>query len=482
MNKLYITLSCAFVICFLNACYDDEGNYDYFDNNRVSSIDNIEEEYTVYRNKTLLIEPKIILENSNSADYSYEWKLEWFNSKKKLRDTIISTEQTLNFTPDSKIVAIQYNCVYTVTDINTKVEEPFEFNIKVDSEVAFGEFILHYNDNQAQVAILKDNGTIFEKFYQNEIGVTLLGEPLFLSGFYKRIGVFTNHPDMKGYFIDKDSYVIKTKVEEHFYEFPNDGVIKHFEQRDGQYYVLMESGEFMHDNGYQQSEIMPFVDPKSAHSINMDYLDPYHTVLHDSNGQFWAIGRFSGVTKRKHGSVDLNLEGEVLYYFGVDDHYNDYNTLDVRVLMRHDNGLIKEYVVKHSYGSDVLENENVDEFVGADLIESNSKFIRSYTEPYYYFSSGSKIYRYNHLTSSMPTVYYTLPEGSVVSYLNMDFSETYNPDDYNYHAADKAIQIGFYNPNSTVDNGSYHKIDIRTGNVEIEENNKFGVIRDIIIK
>jgi hypothetical protein len=149
MKQIYTTILSLFVLILLiTACYEDKGNYDYHELDKVE-IDttnvNMLSQYSIMRFDTLHLEPKVLFNGSDAVDapLRYVWTIYSATSgtgSNLVIDTI-STERVLDC-PITRTGG-NYYVQLTVTNINDGIRQFFRIPVAV-SEVFDGGWMVFY--------------------------------------------------------------------------------------------------------------------------------------------------------------------------------------------------------------------------------------------------------------------------------------------------------------------------------------------------
>lgn len=155
MYRFIVNISVA--LCFvasmtLGACYDDKGNYDYSELDKIV-IDTtglgIQATYVVNRYDKLSIAPKIKyngqdVTHDNNAPLDYVWTL--YNSHTGMGITYVT--DTLGYSPELEEVEITpvadtYVIQLTVTDLNNGIEQYFKVTCRVEESITAGWMLFY---------------------------------------------------------------------------------------------------------------------------------------------------------------------------------------------------------------------------------------------------------------------------------------------------------------------------------------------------
>ncbi|MBK5721970.1 hypothetical protein JGH11_13905 [Dysgonomonas sp. Marseille-P4677] len=155
MNKYnflkYILCIALSMLCCLS-CYEDKGNYDYVDINKVE-IEGLEDKYTIGMEEAITIKP---IHKSSIAGNEDHYKYEWICISLQIgttiyRNYVVSTDKYLE-NKWLKLPGGSYTFYYKVTDTKTGIEWfSKNFTIEVLNEITKGFVILSDVDNKTRV-------------------------------------------------------------------------------------------------------------------------------------------------------------------------------------------------------------------------------------------------------------------------------------------------------------------------------------------
>lgn len=152
-----------FSLLFLTACLDDKTNYDYRDINDWTEserkyITNFQDEYVLYPEESLTIEPTVRLSMDTLAlNVSYEWRLD---------GVLVGEEKNFTYTADK---VGQYGLVLSVIDNETKVAFSRETKITVKSPLSSGWMLLTESaSGQSEISMVL--GRVYQHVFINDRG------------------------------------------------------------------------------------------------------------------------------------------------------------------------------------------------------------------------------------------------------------------------------------------------------------------------
>ena len=161
----------AFLSIFLASCYEDLGNYDYKEINRVNKLEGIDSVVRITQFDTLRITPRFeASQYSDPEQFTYEWEI---SSK------IVSTERNLVFS-----VNLTYgdkNCRFIITDKSQGNKFYFPFRLIVTSERAGDAVVVLSNyKGRAELSfkgVIPDTSRFAINYYEDLTGMSLGTRP-----------------------------------------------------------------------------------------------------------------------------------------------------------------------------------------------------------------------------------------------------------------------------------------------------------------
>ncbi|MFR3329879.1 MAG: PKD-like family lipoprotein [Odoribacter splanchnicus] len=177
MNKIINILFTVPLVWALASCYDDKGNYDYTELDKVA----ISMQDTVYATqfRTLELDADILFEGASEEDYTFNWRL-WSNNiggtnnKKE-----IGNKRKLSYNVEE--IAGSYTLALTVTNKATEVNSYKTALLMVQSNITEGLMVLHEKDGKSDFDLVM-SPYFSQRVQQDEIlhnvYETVNGEPL----------------------------------------------------------------------------------------------------------------------------------------------------------------------------------------------------------------------------------------------------------------------------------------------------------------
>ncbi len=157
------------IILFLYSCFEDEGNYTYTENEKIS-ISNIEETYLkLFQNERLIINPEVE-SNKSSEGYEYAWVIE---QSYYFRDTI-STEKVLDSLVTWK--PGDYTMTFSAKNLSTGYTQYVNTQLTVGTPYSRGWYVLKNEGDVADVDLYNDSLSLYKNIVYQVNGVHLKGQ------------------------------------------------------------------------------------------------------------------------------------------------------------------------------------------------------------------------------------------------------------------------------------------------------------------
>lgn len=182
MKKIFFIV-CIFIL--FASCYDDLGNYDYHDINRIEKVTGIDSIIRIRQFDTLRLSPELAATQYNDPErFNYDWEIE---------QKIVSTEQHLVFP-----VVLSYgdkNCRLIVTDKEQGNEYIYPFRLIVTEERA-GDVIMVLSNYQGKAELsfkplIPDTSRFAVNYYERSMGRSLGTMPQRIFRNYKPIEAYS---------------------------------------------------------------------------------------------------------------------------------------------------------------------------------------------------------------------------------------------------------------------------------------------------
>lgn len=178
-------------LILLSACYDDKGNYDYEDINKI--VVGLDEMYAFRLDKdtTVTITPRLAQSmQKNKENLKYVWLHSTINHNFYGRGSFdtVGLEESLKFhiNPEEKKISYRHYFRLNVYDELTGIEYPVNTTIKLIKPYDGAWMVLHSMNGQTELGAVEYMGTRIQMtedaFYQ-ETGKRLQGAPLCLGQF-----------------------------------------------------------------------------------------------------------------------------------------------------------------------------------------------------------------------------------------------------------------------------------------------------------
>lgn len=442
----------------LVACYEDKGNYDLVDYNKITiTTNNAETKTTVNLGETVKITPKITWKypdrDTTTNAFEFAWVHTWGG------DTLAKTK-VLEYIPEE---CGQFSCYLYVTEKATGVVTRWQASVTVNTPYKNGWIILSENNGKAILNYIrrdswKDDENKTHYFWTNFIDL------------YTQL-----HPDdplASEVPLRVDSYIVSNKDDEVVVifeggrasvlngldfgkvleikdEFPGGAYPADFKAKQfirGGYcdFVLGTNGslywrrnsattEMKHEQMFMNvavyfpgggAEISEFFDInvyKADFILGYDQLHKRFVACYTSfsSGNSYLGGKIDIIN-----TVDpttfadiLNLEGYKLLYCGDFTDGKNY----VNILKNESTGkyLIQTYKLSGGTTSLTVQEASQEEFVGGDKVSDNTVFRRLRLASYLYFGEGNKLYFYD-VNTKQVKLYTAFPDGGRITHMMED--------------------------------------------------------------
>lgn len=490
-----ILIQCTIIaLLVLSGCLQDEGNYEYLELDKIAEITGIDKMYSVSKHSdTLRIFPEISYTLGNEDDYEFEWSVNYpvFNeetSSVKNVKVIISDEKNLEYVADHQVPYDDLFGIYKVSNKSTGVSYTKDFTLRVANAYEYGYFFMcEEEDNTTELFLVRDNWKTIDNLYELIAGHELKGKPYEMEQFRnsgkQELVMFTSDPDSIGAVMAFNDLAYKWSAINCFHE-RNIGIDPivvdwfKYEESSGNMHTII-NGDYHYTNRNQSGEYKPYIGmeiPDLEEKVDRtDEICWGLEYIHGTNpGTIYVPGTLGSVSSMTIDDEPYTIPGECFFMAGEPGKYAFYG-INTYLFVR-ENGVMKEVVINASGFSSLNYTVVAErEFVGSDLITDETKFISSYSQRYFYFSSGNKVYRYNYdAPADAPTVFIELPEGQSISYLFMDYDVS------GWSNVDAQFIIGSYD-DSGANNGSIYFVNL-DGSIDKSYEHVCGKVVDMEFK
>lgn len=469
MRKILIPFLALIIACFgLKSCYNDLGNYDYIDYNKIERIgaDPTKSISEVVLGDTIIITPVIKWKyperDTTETAFEYKWTFD---------DSVISQERVLKFVPDK--VVFMKACYLYVTEKKTGIITEQAFMISVVSVFSSGWTILSQKGNESLLSFIRrDFGDIDEygmptfKYtqYKDIYGTMFSGERLG-SNPQKLFYIMTNYfgdeimvlqnPDETVY-LSGDDFSKKGLLKDEFpgKKFPDGFIPKDFVDAGQCTYVLGNNGDVywkinpppfgnlhlvnfisfpLYYPGGSKIEFFPKI---SAYDSDMVHM---YDVMHNKLLLRFSMFGEMGMNEVLGGNINIinypkpddvaditNLENYELVCMSGSVPGYQFAPLDYTMILKDKNS--GNYVLQtySTEGSPISLNIQIVQqqelFAGSSLLSEQSVFLLMRNRPFLFFAEGSKLYFYDKITRSVK-LYHNFGAGKIVKVVS-DAPET----------------------------------------------------------
>lgn len=155
MMKRVLYLMLLLSVLLQTSCYEDKGNYEYSTLTEVE-INGIEPEYTVYVGSMFRIPVEVTYKNGTLTDVSYEWRID---------GEVVSTEKDLNI-PVSFAVKPGLYADFSVIDNQTGIKTLVKFKVNVSTEFYNGWLLLSDEGDHSELTYIRNDGKVYPDIYK----------------------------------------------------------------------------------------------------------------------------------------------------------------------------------------------------------------------------------------------------------------------------------------------------------------------------
>jgi hypothetical protein len=490
-NKYFILIIIALIF---HSCYKDKGNYGYEELNAINKIKNIEKEYSIYKGEdTLKITPEFSYRMQENKDtYEYKWILH-VSDKEEIE---ISIERDLIFdSKGGKFPNKKLDLTFIAKNLTTGVSISEGFSVTFMNKYTHGTFILHENDGNSDLTLIKTNGTVAKNIYRTITGRDLKGVPVEMGAYvlssqawaemYNRIIIFTNGDPDHGAVLGYSNMDYLYSIADCFRENnpPNDlKALFPRRMRGSSYYILINGGVYK-TNISVNAKTNPYIAlnfPEIENENEIDFINR-NKIAHSTNGKlYYNLSKLIKIDDQ-----EVSMPGKC---FDIFKELTPYNPSPIKIskyhiLVEENNNTIKDYLLTvesefdwNTYEDKITYKVNSAPFVAPDLLTEKSFFANSITERYFYIAQTNKIYRYNYVApNERPEVFYEFAADLEITFFEMKvkFDQDWNMEEH--------FVVCTYDPNKTGDNASLHKFNSQ-GLIIEEFKDICGKIKSIIIK
>lgn len=385
---------------FFTACYDDKGNYVYQvpDAPVVTNLDSV---YNARVGDSLIIEPKVTIKED--VDLRFEWKINDPNATREIR--YASRSLRILFGLDAK----RYTALLTITNPENGMKYFYDFAINGITEFNTGTLVLSSENNVSQLSFVQPDGKVQARLFKAINGYDLPADPVSV---VLLANMNYNPPNPLGYWIFTKHGGVKLKVSnlvadrslaENFFEEPESIEV-------GSAKALKEGAPLAVINNKLYAGTTYTWDQSPTYgmfglSAQGDYEMAPSFVFNSS------LGYFIGFDRKKKQFLRFNNYGTATYFgtsyavtsnefnptnVGMDLlHLEQVNEGDCYAFCKDPSGAIYELQFSVVFtGPFNFTPKQKRLFVRQDLIQSDTKWVATQSGVFY-FTSGSKIYRYN---------------------------------------------------------------------------------------
>ena len=164
----------VFVVCFLQSCYEDKGNYDYLSPEECAPtiVSELEESYDVTSLQQFVLEPVV----KEDGDYmEYLWYI-FSATNANLPNDTIGHERKLDYFVTAQ--SGSYRLVFKATDTRNGTSAYQQTSLTVSSVFGSGYYILKYENGRTDVDFVDKNGILNANLLKQLHGEDMPGKPI----------------------------------------------------------------------------------------------------------------------------------------------------------------------------------------------------------------------------------------------------------------------------------------------------------------
>ncbi len=487
----------AFCFLALSGCLNDKGNYDYIELNEVNSISGIDKTYTITKFEDVLsIVPEIDFRLGESNEYEYEWTVSYWEyndelSKRENFEVVISTDRDLEWTANHEVPYDDLFAQLKVKNSNTDVTFKHSFIIRVQNAYQYGYFFLcEDGEDNSELFMIRDNGKIIDGLYSQLTGNVLAGKPYCMERISKGIDndlvIFTSAGPDYGAILDIDKMDYRWPAVNCFHE-GNVGenlVISDIQTNSSRDIYAIINNYYYFTGGMVIGDYKPYIGIELPDlEETCDYATSvanYTAFVHGTNpGTVYALGSFGAIDVVKVEGESWVLPGKCLF-MGAEPGGNLYGAgVKTHFITQETDGTVMENVLSTAMSFSTWSTEHTlirsTAFAASELVNDETVILNSYSERYFFFSSGNKIYRYNYdAPEEMPALVAELPADEKISYMFLDYTQE------GWNRYDDKFVVATYDSSASKEASVYFvNLD---GSIEIKHENVCGKIVDLVVK
>jgi len=430
VNITYILLATV----LYTGCYDDLGNYEYATLPEMSI--KLEEQYTTFIGDEFVVEPefsKYILDNQD--DFSYEWLV---------KGEVISTEKNCNAIIGLTPKLYQYSAL-RITENSTDRVAYTTFNLQVESQFKNGWMILGEKDGKSCLNYLRSDNKYYQNLYKAINNEDLPGSPGQINEHWfswsSLLGQIFISFNESPYYVELDgsSFNKMATAETEFVGAVPENLNPYYAYSvDKLDYLVSENGIYTRPNDSYNSAYQSYKYPSyklpgdyklSRKNTRGDIVFGNEIVAFDEKSDSYLMMDTRGILSEMNTSYDTepvfspnDMDAEILgiNYAGAKG-WSGYYV--VGLVREKGSGQIKVQRFSLSgWGLKTFMSESENILPGQDQLSANAQFEVCRNRPYVYITSGSKLFRYNHIENTQPVEVKDFGAGSEIQAFSIDLS------------------------------------------------------------
>ncbi|BAV05120.1 PKD-like family protein [Filimonas lacunae] len=406
MKRIHILTFLLLAAFITSSCYKDKGNYTY-SKPEAPAINNLDTLYYAVVGDSLVIDPKVTI--GNAAHLSLEWKI----GGPDLESDLVYTGDQLRII--FSLGATHYDGHLTITNNDNGMKYFKDFSIQGRTDFSTGTTVLSKENGITQLSFIKNDGSIRPRIYEALNGAALPNNPTRLLGLIKEnivpravtsYWIITNDGVNGGVQVDANNLKKIKTLANNYFDPPSSLTVNNLEDNTSGTLQGVIDGKFVwgYDLTWNQAPIYGMF----GVPLEGDYqLSPWF-IYNNAATPFYI-----GYDVNTKSFLRINLYGTPVF-FGTNyesiDTAGAFDPKNVGLDLIHMKQINNNYC--YAFGKDasgtLYELRFVVNFNGPftfttnykrafkqpELITANTKW-QSTDDRIFYFSSGTKVYRYN---------------------------------------------------------------------------------------
>lgn len=414
MRRSMLFTGLVATICTISACYKDKGNYTY--NKPEAPAIHLDTLYPATVGDSLIIDPKVTISNGNHL--SLEWKI---GGPDLTTDSVYEGAQLRML---FNLGATRYYARLTVSNDDNGMKYFQDFYIDGKTDFSTGTTVLSDENGVTQLSFIKADGSLKPRLYEALNGEPLPANPKRLLGLIKEnltprtvssYWVITGDTTKGGIQINSNTLKKVKTLADNYFDPPKILHAGNLEDNTSGCIQGVIDGKFVW--GYDQTWDQAPIYGMFGNPLDGDYNMSPLFISNNASGIFYI-----GYDVDKKSFLRINLYGTPVYFgttYDVIDTANAFDPKNTGLDLIHLKQVNSNYC--YAFGKDAtgtlyelrftvnfngpfnITTNYKRQFKQPSLITANTKW-QSTDDGIFYFSSGSKVYRYNPENESFQTL------------------------------------------------------------------------------